>query len=98
MSRPLTVQRTDPPALPPAPGLISQLVVTTGHRRTDRSVTRNSAAIRAVSAPASHHLAASSRTASRSPCSAGVSPPPCAYRIKPSYRRDHHSSRPPGHR
>ena len=57
------------------------------HRRTDRSLTRSSAAITAAGAPCSNLLAASSRTSSRRLRPSAVSPPPCAYRMHPAYRR-----------
>jgi transposase len=56
------------------------------HRRTDRSLTRSSAAITAAGTRCPNLLAASSRTCSRRLRPSAVSPPPCAYRIYPAYR------------
>src|SRR5207245_5133831 len=64
------------------------------HRRTDRSLTRSSAAITAAGAPCSNLLPASSRTSSRRLRPSAVSPPPCAYRMHPAYRRKPPTSAP----
>jgi hypothetical protein len=62
------------------------------HRRTDRSLTRSSSAITAAGTRCSNLLAASSRTCSRRLRPSAVSPPPCAYRMHPAYRRKQHAS------
>ena len=56
------------------------------HRRTDRSLTRSSAAITAAGTRCSNLLAASSRTCSRRLRPSAVSPPPCAYLMHLAYR------------
>ena len=66
------------------------------HRRTDRSLTRSSAAITAAGARSSNLFTASSRTSSRRLRPSAVSPPPCAYRMHPAYRQKQRASS-PGH-
>ena len=77
-------------ARPPRPG--RPACQACRHRRTDRSLTRSSAAITPPPAPAARTF---------SPLPAGpaprlrpsaVSPPPCAYRMHPAYRRKPHAS------
>jgi hypothetical protein len=67
-------------------------VVACRHRRTDRSLTRSSAAIITAGTRCSNLLTASSRTSSRRLRPSAVSPPPCAYRMHPAYRRKLHAS------
>jgi hypothetical protein len=62
------------------------------HRRTDRSLTRSSAATTAVGARCPNLSTASRRTCSRRLRPSAVNPPPCAYRIRPAYRRKPHLS------
>src|SRR5262249_4851563 len=62
------------------------------HRRTDRSLTRSSAAITADGTRCSNRSTASSRTRSRRLRASAVNPPPCAYRIHPAYRQQPHPS------
>jgi anti-sigma regulatory factor (Ser/Thr protein kinase) len=62
------------------------------HRRTDRSLTRSSAAITADGARCSNLFTASSRTCSQRLRPSAVSPPPCAYRMYPAYRYKQHTS------
>ena len=66
------------------------------HRRTDRSLTRSSAAITAAGARCPNLSTASSRTCSRRLRPSAVNPPPCAYRIHLAYPRKPHPSA-PGH-
>src|SRR6266536_3383432 len=73
------------PATPPA----SQAA---RHRRTDRSLTRSSAAITATGTRCSNLSTASSRTCSRRLRPSAVNPPPCPYRIHPAYRQGYHLS------
>ena len=62
------------------------------HRRTDRSLTRNSAAITADGTRCSNLLAASSRNCSRRLWPSAVRPSPCAYLMQPAYREAVHVS------
>src|SRR6266542_3042443 len=62
------------------------------HRRTDRSLTRSSAATTATGARCSNLFTASSRTCSRRLRPSAVNPPPCPYRIHPAYRQEQHLS------
>ncbi len=58
------------------------------HRSTDRTVARRSVAIAALLSPQPNRLSASSRNRSCTSHPPTVSPPPCAYRMNSSYRRD----------
>ena len=64
------------------------------HRRTDRSVTRSSAAISAAGTRCPNLSTAASRTCSRRLRPSAVNPPPCAYRIPPAYPRKPRPSAP----
>ena len=64
------------------------------HRRTDRSLTRSSAAITAAGTRCPNLSTASSRTCSRRRRPSAVNPPPCAYRIHLAYPRKPHVSAP----
>lgn len=57
------------------------------HRSTDRSLTRNAAAMSRFFSPCAKRSTASSRIRSRASLPASVSPPPCAYLTPHSYRR-----------
>jgi hypothetical protein len=52
-----------------------------------------SRAMASVFSPHANRSAASSRSRSRFSCSLGVSPPPCPYRMRTSYRSDQEPSR-----